>query len=49
MKFETKIKLAAAAIILVMSTVAALPMLVNRQVTMVLSELRSAANVERCS
>jgi diguanylate cyclase (GGDEF)-like protein len=47
MKFETKIKLAAAAIILVMSTVAALPMVVNHQVTVVLSELRSAANVER--
>jgi diguanylate cyclase (GGDEF)-like protein len=47
MKFETKIKLAAAAIILVMSTVAALPMFVNHQVTTVLSELRSASNVER--
>jgi len=47
MKFETKIKAAAAAIILVMSTVAILPMIVNRQVTMVMDELDSAANVER--
>ncbi|MFC5512461.1 diguanylate cyclase [Massilia jejuensis] len=47
MKFETKIKIAAGAIILVMSTVAALPMIVNRQVTTVMSELRSASNVER--
>ncbi len=47
MKFETKIKVAASAIILVMSTVAALPMIVNRQVTSVMSELRSASNVER--
>ncbi|KQQ88612.1 diguanylate cyclase [Massilia sp. Leaf139] len=47
MKFETKIKVAASAIILVMSTVAALPMIVNRQVTMVMAELRSASNVER--
>ena len=47
MKFETKIKAAAAAIILVMSTVAILPMIVNRQVTVVLDELDSAANVER--
>ena len=47
MKFETKIKVAASAIILVMSTVAALPMVVNRQVTTVMSELRSASNVER--
>ena len=47
MKFETKIKVAASAIILVMSTVAALPMLVNRQVTLVMSELRSASSVER--
>ncbi|MGJ9419308.1 diguanylate cyclase [Massilia sp. CMS3.1] len=47
MKFETKIKVAAGAIILVMSTVAALPMIVNRQVTTVMSELRSASNVER--
>jgi len=47
MKFETKIKAAAAAIILVMSTVAILPMIVNRQVTLVMEELDSAANVER--
>ena len=47
MKFESKLKLAAAAIILVMSTVAALPMFVNHQVTTVMSELRSASNVER--
>ena len=47
MKFETKIKAAAAAIILVMSTVAILPMIVNRQVTMVMDELDTAANVER--
>ncbi|MDB5790936.1 MAG: hypothetical protein JWQ80_960 [Massilia sp.] len=47
MKFETKLKLAAAAIILVMSTVAALPMFVNHQVATVMSELRGAANVER--
>jgi CHASE3 domain sensor protein len=47
MKFETKIKFAAGAIILVMSTVAALPMIVNRQVTTVMAELRSASNVER--
>jgi len=47
MKFETKIKVAAGAIILVMSTVAALPMIVNRQVTTVMAELRSASNVER--
>lgn len=47
MKFETKIKVAASAIILVMSTVAALPMLVNRQVTTVMSQLRSASSVER--
>ncbi|MET0981820.1 MAG: diguanylate cyclase [Telluria sp.] len=47
MKFETKLKLAAGAIILVMSTVAALPMFVNHQVTTVMSELRSASNVER--
>lgn len=47
MKFETKIKVAASAIILVMSTVAALPMIVNHQVTTVLSALRSASNVER--
>jgi len=47
MKFETKIKTAAAAIVLVMSTVAVLPMIVNRQVTVVMDELDSAANVER--
>ncbi|MDN4056626.1 diguanylate cyclase [Massilia sp. YIM B02769] len=47
MKFETKIKTAAAAIILVMSTVAILPMIVNRQVAAVMDELDSAANVER--
>jgi len=47
MKFETKIKFAASAIILVMSTVAALPMFVNHQVTTVMSELHSASNVER--
>jgi len=47
MKFETKIKAAAAAVILVMSTVAILPMIVNRQVTVVMDELDSAANVER--
>jgi hypothetical protein len=47
MKFESKIKLAAAAIVLVMSTVAALPMFVNHQVTTAMSELRSASNVER--
>ncbi|THC43682.1 diguanylate cyclase [Massilia sp. Mn16-1_5] len=47
MKFESKIKLAAAAIILVMSTVAVLPMIVNHQVTTVMSELRSASEVER--
>jgi diguanylate cyclase (GGDEF)-like protein len=47
MKFESKIKLAAVAIILVMSTVAALPMIVNQQVTTVLAQLRSAAKVER--
>ena len=47
MKFESKLKLAAAAIILVMSTVAALPMFVNHQVTTVMSKLRSASNVER--
>lgn len=47
MKFETKLKLAAGAIILVMSTVAALPMFVNQQVTTVMAELRSASNVER--
>lgn len=47
MKFETKLKLAAVAIILVMSTVAALPMFVNHQVTTVMAELRSASNVER--
>ncbi len=47
MKFETKIKFAASAIILVMSTVAALPMIVNHQVTTVMSALRSASNVER--
>src|SRR5690349_18537405 len=47
MKFETKLKLAAGAIILVMSTVAALPMFVNQKVTAVMSELRSASNVER--
>lgn len=47
MKFETKIKAAAAAIILVMSTVAVLPMIVNRHVTVVMAELSSASNVER--
>mgnify|MGYP003871367033 FL=1 len=47
MKFETKIKFAASAIILVMSTIAALPMIVNHQVTTVMSALRSASNVER--
>ena len=47
MKFESKLKLAAAAIILVMSTVAALPMFVNQQVAAVMSALRSAARVER--
>jgi len=47
MKFETKLKLAAGAIILVMSTVAALPMFVNDQVTAVMSELRTASNAER--
>jgi diguanylate cyclase (GGDEF)-like protein len=47
MKFESRIKLAAGAIILVMSTVAALPMFVNHQVTTVMSELRSASNAER--
>ncbi|QNA87461.1 diguanylate cyclase [Massilia sp. Dwa41.01b] len=47
MKFESKIKLAACAIILVMSTVAALPMVVNNQVTTVMSQLRAAADVER--
>lgn len=47
MKFETKIKAAAVAIILVMSTVAILPMIVNRQVTVVMDELDNAANIER--
>ena len=47
MKFETKLKAAAAAIVLVMSTVAALPMFVNHQVTIVMAQLRSASDVER--
>jgi diguanylate cyclase (GGDEF)-like protein len=47
MKFETKLKAAAAAIVLVMSTVAALPMFVNHQVTTVMAQLRSASDVER--
>ncbi len=47
MKFETKIKVAAGAIILVMSTVAALPMMVNRQVHVVVAELKSASDAER--
>ena len=47
MKFETKIKVAAGAIILVMSTVAALPMFVNRQVHVVVAELQSASDAER--
>lgn len=47
MKFESKIKLAAAAIILVMSTVAALPMIVNSQVAAVMAQLRSASDIER--
>lgn len=47
MKFETKIKAAAAAIILVMSTVAVLPMIVNRHVAAVMAELSSASNAER--
>ena len=47
MKFESKIKFAALAIILVMSTVAALPMIVNYQVATVLAQLRRAAQVER--
>jgi len=47
MKFETKIKVAAGAIILVMSTVAALPVIVNRQVHVVVAELQSASDAER--
>lgn len=47
MKFETKIKIATGAVILVMTTVAALPMIVNRQVGMVMAELKSAAQIER--
>lgn len=47
MKFETKIKAAAAAIILVMSTVAVLPMIVNRHIAAVMTELSSTSNAER--
>lgn len=47
MKFENKLKVAAGAIILVMSTVAALPMFVNQQVTTVIAELRAASAIER--
>lgn len=47
MKFETKFKLASGAIILVMSTVAALPIFVNQQVTAVMAELRVASSIER--
>ena len=47
MKFETKIKVAAGAIILAMSSVAALPMFVNRQVHVVVAELQSASDAER--
>ena len=47
MKFETKLKVAASAIILVMSTVAALPMVVNYQVSTALAELDRTADIER--
>ena len=46
MKFETKIKAAAGAITLVMSTVALLPVIVNRQVNVVMAELKSASDTE---
>jgi diguanylate cyclase (GGDEF)-like protein len=47
MKFETKLKVAAGAVIFVMSTVAALPLIVNHQVTQVMSKQRTASDVER--
>ncbi|MFC4930782.1 sensor domain-containing diguanylate cyclase [Massilia sp. GCM10023247] len=47
MKFENKLKVAAGAIILVMSTVAALPMFVNQQVTTAMAELRGASAIGR--
>ena len=46
MKFETKIKAAAGAITLVMSTVALLPVIVNRQVNVVMAELKNASDTE---
>lgn len=47
MKFETKFKIALCGIIFLMSTIAAIPVIVNRQITSVMSQLRSAALVER--
>lgn len=46
MKFETKLKAAAAVIILVMSTVALIPLLVNRHVAETMGDLKAAARRE---
>ncbi|RSZ59289.1 GGDEF domain-containing protein [Massilia atriviolacea] len=46
MKFETKLKAAAAVVILVMSTVALIPLLVNRHVAETMSDLKAAARRE---
>lgn len=46
MKFETKLKAAAAVVILVMSTVALIPLLVNRHVADTMSDLKTAARRE---
>jgi diguanylate cyclase (GGDEF)-like protein len=46
MKFETKLRTAAAVIILVMSTVALIPLLVNRHVADTMGDLKAAARRE---
>ncbi|UOD32334.1 diguanylate cyclase [Massilia violaceinigra] len=46
MKFETKLKAAAAVVILVMSTVALIPLLVNRHVAETMGDLKAAARRE---
>ena len=46
MKFETKLKAAAAVVILVMSTVALIPLLVNRHVAETMGDLKAAARQE---
>lgn len=46
MKFETKLRTAAAVIILVMSTVALIPLLVNRHVANTMGDLKAAARRE---